>query len=279
MSFSVIKEWKCFGGTQYVVRHASAATGTDMDVAFFVPAHEDGAKLPSLTFLSGLTCTWENFTTKAGAQRYAAEHGMILVMPDTSPRGENVPNDPSYDLGQGAGFYVDATQEPWAANFKMWSYISQDLPKLIEAFAPADMNRRGISGHSMGGHGALVAALREPEKYKSVSAISPIVAPTQAPWGEKAFKAYLGEDRWVWKNYDATELATSTSWSKPILIDQGSDDEFLSQQLRPEIFTAACKTANIPLSLRMHEGYDHSYYFIASIIGDHIAHHAKETIL
>lgn len=276
MDYAIIKEWKCFDGTQYVVRHASKTTGTDMDVAIFVPAHEDGQKLPSLTFLSGLTCNWENFTTKAGAQRYAAQHGIILVMPDTSPRGEDVPNDPAYDLGQGAGFYVDATQSPWDKNFHMWTYISDELPELIAAASPADMKRRGISGHSMGGHGALISALRKPDIYKSVSAISPIVAPTQVPWGEKAFTAYLGNDRKAWRNYDATELARITSWNKPIRIDQGGKDEFLNTQLKPELFEAACRSANIPLTLRMHAGYDHSYYFIASVIENHIVHHARE---
>lgn len=274
MNIQIIKEWKCFGGTQYVYRHTSSVTGTDMDVGVFVPAHAQGDKLASLTFLSGLTCNWENFTTKAGAQRYAAEHNMILIMPDTSPRGEKIPNDEAYDLGQGAGFYVDATQEPWNANFKMWSYISEDLPKLIVEVAPVDQSRRGISGHSMGGHGALIFALREPQKYKSVSAIAPIVAPSQVPWGQKAFNTYLGDA--PWSAYDACELAKTSQWKKPILIDQGLKDEFLDAQLKPELFAEACKNAGISLQLKMRDGYDHSYYFIASVIGEHIAYHAKE---
>ncbi len=274
MNATILKSWACFGGMQYVYRHESAATGTDMDVAVFVPAHEAGEKLPVLFFLSGLTCTWENFTTKAGAQRYAAEHKIILVIPDTSPRGESVPNDDAYDLGQGAGFYVDATQAPWNKNFKMWSYITEDLPAFIGTLPAADMNRCGITGHSMGGHGALVTALRKPGLYKSVSAIAPIAAPTQCPWGEKAFTAYLGSDRAAWKQYDATKLAATTDWTAPILIDQGSADEFLEAQLKPTLFAAACELRGIPLTLRFHEGYDHSYYFIATVMGEHVGYHA-----
>ena len=276
MSAQIIKSWKCFGGTQYVYRHASVSTGTDMEFAVFVPAHNDSNLLPSLTFLSGLTCTWENFTTKAGAQRYAAEHNIILIMPDTSPRGENVPNDNAYDLGQGAGFYVDAIQAPWDKNFRMWSYINSELPKVVAELAPLDMSRRGISGHSMGGHGALISTLRNPEQYKSVSAIAPIVAPSSVPWGQKALTAYLGPDQSIWAQYDACELVRSSGWTKPIMIDQGAKDEFLDEQLKPELLAAACKEKDIRLNLRMLDGYDHSYYFIASVIGDHIAYHAKE---
>jgi S-formylglutathione hydrolase len=275
MDLHPIKQWCCFGGTQGVWRHRSAATGTEMDFAVFVPAHAEGAKLPVLTFLSGLTCTWENFTAKAGAQRYAAEHGLMLVMPDTSPRGADVPDDPAYDLGQGAGFYVDAAQAPWHANFRMWTYVTEELPRLVRDFFPADPDRQGLCGHSMGGHGALVTAFRNPDRYRSVSAIAPIVAPTKCPWGQKAFAAYLGEDRSAWEAYDATTLAAHTSWRRPILVDQGTADEFLATQLKPELLEQACRQAGIPLTLRMHQGYDHSYYFIATVIGDHVAHHAQ----
>lgn len=272
----ITKSWKCFGGTQYVYRHASSSTGTEMDFAVFVPAHKDGDKLACLVFLSGLTCTWENFTTKAGAQRYAAEHNMVLVMPDTSPRGADVPNDEAYDLGQGAGFYVDATQSPWSKNFQMWSYINDELPQILSKIEVIDLSRCGISGHSMGGHGALISALRNPDKFKSVSAIAPIVAPSQCPWGEKAFTAYLGNDRSAWAKYDATELVSDSGWTKPILIDQGTKDEFLDAQLKPHLFAKACEAANIPVMLKMQDGYDHSYYFIETVIGDHIAFHAKQ---
>lgn len=247
-----------------------------MDFAVFVPALVKGDQLSSMTFLSGLTCNWENFTTKAGAQRYAADYNMVLIMPDTSPRGDIVPNDDAYDMGQGAGFYVDATQEPWSKNFRMWTYINIELPDIAAQVAPIDLSRRGISGHSMGGHGALISALRNPDQYKSVSAIAPIVAPSQVPWGRKALTAYLGADEAVWKNYDSCELIRSTGWKKSILIDQGANDEFLDAQLRPELFSAACKKAGVNLTLRMQDGYDHSYYFIASVIGEHIAYHAKE---
>ncbi len=272
----LIKSWKCFDGTQNVYRHVSASTGSDMEFAVFIPPCMSGEKLPALTFLSGLTCTWENFTTKAGAQKYAAEHRLILVMPDTSPRGPNIPDDESYDLGQGAGFYVDAKKEPWDKNFRMWSYINKELPEIVAQIAPTDMSRRGISGHSMGGHGALISALRNPDQYKSVSAIAPIVAPSQVPWGQKALTTYLGTDQAEWRNYDACELMKTKGWKKPILIDQGINDEFLEAQLRPELFQAACDKAGVPLLLKMRDGYDHSYYFIASVIEDHIAFHADQ---
>ncbi len=272
----LIKSWKCFGGMQNVYRHASQSTGTDMEFAVFIPAHEEGKKLSSLTFLSGLTCTWENFTTKAGAQRYAAAHRMILIMPDTSPRGAGVPNDDAYDMGQGAGFYIDATQGPWNKNFKMWRYINEELFDVVAGVVPIDPAKRGICGHSMGGHGALISAIRNPDKYVSLSAIAPIVAPSQVPWGQKAFTSYLGEDRHNWLQYDACELMKAGAWKKPILIDQGTNDEFLDMQLRPELFAGACKDAGVALNLRMQGGYDHSYYFIASVIGDHIDFHAAQ---
>ena len=276
MSTEIVKSWKCFGGTQYVCRHQASATKSEMEFALYIPPHEGKAALPSLTYLSGLTCTWENFTTKSGAQRYAAEHGIALIMPDTSPRGDGVPNDPSYDLGQGAGFYVDATRPPWNANFKMDSYIRDELFPAACAIAALDERRRGICGHSMGGHGALVAALRDAAKYKCVSAIAPIVAPSKVPWGEKAFSAYLGDDRAEWAKYDACELVGGSAWRKPILIDQGAKDGFLDTQLTPELFASACDRAGVPLLLNVRDGYDHSYYFIASVIENHVAFHAEQ---
>lgn len=278
MSLETLKKHACFGGVQGVYRHPSAETGTAMDFAVYVPPQAAaGGKLPVLYFLSGLTCNWENFTVKAGAQRYAAEHGLILVAPDTSPRGLDLPGEhDSYDFGSGAGFYVDATQEPWAKNYRMYSYVTQELPGLIAAEFPADPVRQGIAGHSMGGHGALVCALRNPGKYRSVSAFSPIVAPSQVPWGQKALGQYLGPDRQAWQAYDATSLVESTAWDRPILIDQGTADEFLTEQLRPELLVGAAAATGIPLNVRHQPGYDHSYYFIASFIGDHIRHHAEQ---
>ena len=266
---------KCFGGFQNVYKHASDVLGCEMSFAVYLPPSAvEGKKCAVVYWLSGLTCTEQNFISKSGFQRYAAEHNLIVVAPDTSPRGEGVPNDPAYDLGQGAGFYLNATQEPWAKHFRMYDYIVEELPALIDDNFPAN-GSAGIFGHSMGGHGALVIALRNPGRYKSVSAFSPIVAPTQVPWGHKGFAAYLGDDCAAWKHYDATELVRSAKERLPILIDQGEADQFLKEQLRPELFQAACKAANHPLTLRMQPGYDHSYYFIATFIADHIAHHAK----
>lgn len=271
-----ISEAKMFGGVQGVYRHASEATDCDMEFAVFVPPQAQEGPVPVLTYLSGLTCSWENVTVKAGAQRFAASAGMILVAPDTSPRGTDFSGEhESYDFGSGAGFYVDATQDPWSQNYRMYSYVVDELPKLIEANFPADSTRQGIFGHSMGGHGALVIALRNSERYQSVSAFAPIVAPSQCPWGEKAFGGYLGPDREAWKEYDATELIAHNRWNSEILIDQGSADNFLESQLKPEQFREACDAANISLTLRYQEGYDHSYYFIATFMEDHIAHHAK----
>lgn len=264
----------CFGGWQDVYRHRSEVLGCDMTVGVYFPPQAERGPCPVLYWLSGLTCNEQNFITKAGAQRYAAEHGIILVAPDTSPRGEGVANDDAYDLGQGAGFYVNATREPWAKHYRMYDYIVEELPAWVEA-DPAASNVRAISGHSMGGHGALVIALRHPGRYRSVSAFSPIVAPSQVPWGEKAFTAYLGDDREAWKQYDAVELVKGVREKLPLLVDQGDADEFLATQLKPELLRAACDAAGHPLELRMQPGYDHSYYFIASFIGDHIAHHAK----
>ncbi len=274
MTLERIEHRACFGGWQDVYRHESQALGCTMDFAAYLPPQAaSGARLPVLYWLSGLTCTEQNFITKAGAQRYAAEHGLIVVAPDTSPRGEDVADAEGYDLGKGAGFYVNATQAPWAAHYRMYDYVVEELPALVEAHLPAS-GARAVSGHSMGGHGALVAALRNPGRYRSVSAFSPIVAPTQAPWGEKAFAAYLGEDREAWKRYDAVELLASAQEKLPLLVDQGDADEFLREQLKPDLLKAAAEAAGHPLTLRLQSGYDHSYYFIASFIGDHIAHHA-----
>lgn len=266
---------KSFGGFQNVYTHRSDVLNCDMTFAVYLPPQAAGEPRPVLYWLSGLTCTEQNFITKAGAQLFAAKYGLIVVAPDTSPRGEGVPDDAAYDLGQGAGFYVNATQQPWAKHFRMYDYIVDELPKLVESQFPAVADRRGIFGHSMGGHGALVIALKNPGRYRSVSAFSPIVAPTQVPWGQKAFKAYLGDDVEAWEQYDAACLIEGASQRLPILIDQGDADSFLAQQLKPELFQAACDAASHPLNLRMREGYDHSYYFIASFIGEHIEHHAK----
>lgn len=264
----------CFGGWQDVYEHASPTLGCTMRFAVYLPPQAEAQKLPVLYWLSGLTCTEQNFITKAGAQRYAAEHGIILVAADTSPRGDGVADAEGYDLGKGAGFYVDATQAPWAAHYRMYDYIVHELPALIEAEFPAT-GARAISGHSMGGHGALTIALKNPGRYRSVSAFSPIVAPTQVPWGEKAFAAYLGPDRAAWRAHDAVELIAQATERLPLLVDQGDADEFLRTQLKPELLQAAAAAAGHPLILRMQPGYDHSYYFIASFIGDHLAHHAE----
>lgn len=270
-----IEQHACFGGRQEVWRHRSDSLDCEMKVAVYLPpAALRGESCPVLYWLSGLTCTEQNFITKAGAQQHAAEHGLILVAPDTSPRGDGVANDEAYDLGQGAGFYVNATRQPWAAHYRMQDYVAEELPALIERHFPAT-GARGISGHSMGGHGALVTALRHPGRYRSVSAFSPIVAPSQAPWGQKALTAYLGADQATWHEWDAVSLIATAAERLPLLVDQGQDDEFLAGQLRPELLQAACQQAGHPLQLRLREGYDHSYYFIASFIGEHVAHHAK----
>lgn len=270
-----IEHHASFGGRQEVWQHASRSTGTDMKLGVYLPpAALAGEKCPVLYWLSGLTCTEQNFITKAGAQQFAAQHGLIVVAPDTSPRGEGVANDAAYDLGQGAGFYLNATEEPWAAHFRMEDYVVDELPALIEQHFPASA-ARGIFGHSMGGHGALTLALRHPGKYRSVSAFSPIVAPSQVPWGQKALKAYLGDDLAAWQAHDAVALIASVTERLPLLVDQGDADEFLAEHLKPELLLAACDKAGHPLTLRMQPGYDHSYYFIASFMGDHVAHHAK----
>ncbi|QOW22420.1 S-formylglutathione hydrolase [Novilysobacter avium] len=269
-----IEQHASFGGSQEVWQHASSTLGVDMDFAVYLPPQAKQGPCPVLYWLSGLTCNEQNFITKAGAQGYAAKHGVILVAPDSSPRGEGVADDEAYDLGQGAGFYLNATREPWAKHYRMYDYITQELPALVDAHFPTT-TARGISGHSMGGHGALVIALRNPGMFRSVSAFSPVVAPSQVPWGEKAFSAYLGDDREEWKQWDATALVANASERLPLLVDQGDADNFLEEQLRPQLLQQACEAAGHPLTLRMQPGYDHSYYFIASFIGEHIAHHAK----
>jgi S-formylglutathione hydrolase len=271
-----IEQHASFGGQQEVWAHASSTLGCEMRVAVYLPEPAlRGEKCPVLYWLSGLTCTEQNFITKAGAQAHAARHGVIVVAPDTSPRGEAVANDAAYDLGQGAGFYVNATQAPWVEHYRMQDYVAVELPALIEQhFAASDS--RGIFGHSMGGHGALVTALRHPGRYRSVSAFSPIVAPSQVPWGQKALGAYLGEDPEAWRAWDATALvATPLTERLPLLVDQGDADEFLATQLRPDLLQAACQATGHPLTLRMQPGHDHSYYFIATFLGDHFDHHVR----
>jgi len=266
----------CFGGWQGFYSHASRTTGKTMKFAVFVPPQAEHQKRPVLTYLAGLTCTEETFIIKAGAQRLAAELGLILVAPDTSPRGTDIPGQAdSWDFGLGAGFYVDAIQAPWSAHWRMQSYISEELPEIIGAHFPADMTRQGIFGHSMGGHGALVTALRKPERYRSLSAFAPICAPSQCPWGVKAFTGYLGTDKEAWAEYDATELVQRRPFPGEILIDQGLDDKFLAEQLHPHLFEAAAGAVGQKLTLRRHAGYDHGYFFIQTFMDDHLRHHHR----
>jgi S-formylglutathione hydrolase len=277
MGFEIVSQARSFGGMQFVYRHASAEAGTTMRLAAYVPPQAQRIKVPVVWFLSGLTCTEENFTVKAGAQRIAAELGLIIIAPDTSPRGECVPDDPegAYDLGLGAGFYVDATQEPWAKNYRMRSYIERELPALVGLELPADMERQGITGHSMGGHGALTIALRNPGRFSAVSAFAPITSPMNCPWGEKALSNYLGPDRSAWREYDSCALIEDGARVPEILVDQGTADSFLESQLRPQLLEEACRKASIPLTLRRQAAYDHSYFFIATFIEDHLRWHAK----
>lgn len=273
---TTLSEVRCFGGRLLRLRHPSAAVNCDMTFALYLPPQvEAGAKVPVLYWLSGLTCTDENFSQKAGAFRVAAELGLAIVAPDTSPRGAAVPGDPdgAWDFGHGAGFYLDATQEPWATHYRMHDYVTRELPDLVEASFPVT-DRRSIAGHSMGGHGALVCALKHPGRYRSVSAFSPIVNPSDVPWGQKAFGRYLGPDRAKWLEWDATALVQTAAERLPMLIDQGDRDSFLGPQLQPQVFAAAAQAASYPLTLRMQPGYDHSYYFIASFIEDHLRHAA-----
>lgn len=266
---------RAFGGQQGVYRHQSTACGVPMTFSVFVPPHAPGARLPVLWFLSGLTCSHANVTDKGEFRRACADRGIIFVAPDTSPRGDVVADDPAYDLGQGAGFYLDATQAPWASHFQMRSYVEDELPEVIAAnFAMADLQRQGITGHSMGGHGALTIALRNAGRYASVSAFAPIVAPTEVPWGHKAFSNYLGNDRPSWRGYDACALIADGARSGPILVDQGEDDPYLAEQLQPERLAAACTAAVIDLTLRMRPGYDHSYAFVSTFMAEHIDWHS-----
>lgn len=272
MTLETLSAQRCQGGVQSYHRHLSAETGTAMRFAVFTPPGE--GPHPVVWFLAGLTCTEDNFTVKAGAQKAAVELGLILIAPDTSPRGEGVADDPAYDMGQGAGFYVDATESPWAPHFRMRTYIERELPALIGANFPADMSRQGIMGHSMGGHGALTIALRNPGRFAAVSAFAPIVSPINCPWGVKALAGYLGADRDAWRAYDACALIDDGARLADILVDQGEADNFLQDQLKPELLDAACARAGIPLTLRRQPGYDHSYWFIQSFIDDHLHWHA-----
>jgi S-formylglutathione hydrolase len=277
--FEVISQHRCFNGTVGFYKHEAASTACPMKFSVFTPPQAQSGRVPVLYYLAGLTCTEETFMIKAGAQRVAAELGIMLVAPDTSPRGVKLPGDSdSWDFGVGAGFYLDATVEPWSRHYRMYTYLTQELRALIEAQFPADSARTGIFGHSMGGHGALTIALKNPDRYRSVSAFAPIAAPRQCPWGQKAFSGYLGPDRGQWANYDATELMAAVKDAArrpPILIDQGLSDQFLQTQLHPHLFEEACKKVGYPLQLRRHEGYDHSYYFISTFMQDHLIHHAK----
>ncbi|WP_238388317.1 S-formylglutathione hydrolase [Sinimarinibacterium sp. NLF-5-8] len=270
-------EHACFGGRQGFYSHASSSTGTVMNFAVYLPPQAlAGARVPALYFLAGLTCTEETFMIKAGAQRYAAEHGVALVSCDTSPRGLNLPGDADHwDFGVGAGFYVDATQAPWAGPYAMQSYVNTELPALVEAHFAVATDRRGIFGHSMGGHGALVTALRNPARWQSVSAFAPIANPGQVPWGQKAFEHYLGNDRAAWADYDAAELIARAPHPAQLLVDQGDQDQFLQRELKPEALQTAAARSGQKLALRMRAGFDHSYWFIQSFVGEHIAHHAR----
>ena len=264
-----------FGGTQGVYRHDSVQTGTPMTFSVFVPDHARGTVMPVVWYLSGLTCTHANVTEKGEFRRACAQLGLIFVAPDTSPRGDDVPDDEAYDFGKGAGFYVDATQAPWATHFKIRSYIEQELPELIAAGFPVDMARQGITGHSMGGHGALTIALRNPGRFASVSAFAPIVSPLNCPWGEKALTGYIGADKAAWRAYDACALIADGARVPDILVDQGGADNFLEDQLKPHLLREACDAAGIPLTLNMRAGYDHSYYFISTFMEDHLRWHAE----
>lgn len=269
-----IERHASFGGWQEVYQHQSQVLKCSMNFSIYLPPHDEYEKLPVIYWLSGLTCNEQNFITKAGAQKYAAEQKVIIVAPDTSPRGEGIPDDEAYDLGHGAGFYVNATQAPWSENFRMYDYIVDELRELIDQHFPTN-KVQSIMGHSAGGHGALVIGLRNPDIYRSISAFSPIVAPSQVPWGKKAFTAYLGEEQALWSQYDAVELIKSSAVKMPILVDQGTEDSFLHEQLKPELLVNACDDNDYPISLNLREGYDHSYYFIASFMEAHICFHSR----
>ncbi|AKM10221.1 S-formylglutathione hydrolase [Croceicoccus naphthovorans] len=275
MTMETVSTNKAHGGVQGVYKHASAATGTEMTFSVFVPDHAPGAKLPVLWYLSGLTCTHANVTEKGEFRAACAEHGIIFVAPDTSPRGDDVPDDEGYDFGKGAGFYVDATQEPWAKNFRMRSYIENDLPELVAANFPVDMDRQGITGHSMGGHGALTISLRNPGRFKSTSAFAPIASPLACPWGDKALSGYIGTDRTAWREYDACALIAEGARLPDLLVDQGGADNFLEEQLKTHLLEKAVADAGMTATIRMQDGYDHSYYFISTFLPEHVAWHAE----
>ncbi len=274
MTLETVSENRSFGGIQGVYRHKSQATGTDMTFAVYLPPDAQAGKVPVLWYLSGLTCTHENAMTKAGAQQFAAEAGIALVFPDTSPRGEGVANDDAYDLGQGAGFYVNATQNPWAPHFRMWDYVVEELPALVCENFPLDAQAQGITGHSMGGHGALTIAITHPDRYRSVSAFAPIANPSDSDWGRKQLTAYLGEDRATWAPHDSTLLMVERGYPGEVLIDQGASDQFLDL-LKPETLAQAMMARRQPGWFRMQPGYDHSYFFVNSFIGDHVFWHAE----
>jgi S-formylglutathione hydrolase len=275
-AIEVLSENKSHGGRQLVVKHESLATGTDMTFSIFLPPQaEAGARLPVVWYLSGLTCTHANVTEKGEYRAACAELGLIFVAPDTSPRGEDVPDAEGYDFGKGAGFYVDATEEPWSRNYRMWTYVTEELPALVAREFPVDSNRQAIMGHSMGGHGALTVALDNPDLFRSVSAFAPIVAPSQVPWGQKALTGYLGDDRAAWRKHDAVALIEDGARVPELLVDVGDADPFLEKELRPELLERACAEAGIPLTLRLQPGYDHSYYFISTFMADHLRWHSE----
>ncbi len=280
MTIETLSETSCFGGRIGFYQHTSSSNNCDMRFSVFVPPQAAQGKVPVLTFLSGLTCTEENFMVKSGAQRVAAMLGIMLVSPDTSPRGEGVPDDPDgdYDFGLAAGFYLNATQEPWSANYQMYDYITKELPPVIFDNFPGDPERHGLTGHSMGGHGALTIGLRNPDMFSSLSAFAPICTTLHSPWGQKALAYYLGDDKSTWQDYDACEVARRSGGIKKfdrILVDQGADDPFLAEQLKPELLEAACKESGLPLELRIHQGYDHGYYFISTFVEEHLRFHAE----
>ena len=277
MTIETISEARSHGGTQGVYRHQSQVTGTPMTFSLFLPRQAADGSVPLLTYLSGLTCTHANVTEKGEYRAACAKAGLAFVAPDTSPRGDDVPGDPdgAWDFGHGAGFYVDATEEPWARHYRMWSYVTDELPALVAGRFPLDMARQGITGHSMGGHGALTVALRQPGRFRSVSAFAPIVAPGQVPWGEKALSRYLGSDRSAWRGHDAVALIADGARLPELLVDVGTADPFLEQELKPELLERACRDAGIALTLNRREGYDHSYYFISTFMADHIGWHAE----
>lgn len=275
MPLTPVSSWACHGGQLTVHDHAADTTNCTMRFAVYTPPQAKDGPVPVLWYLSGLTCTWANVMEKSGIMAHAAEHGLMIIAPDTSPRGEDVADDEAYDLGQGAGFYLTATQDPWAKHFRMDAYITEELPKLVGKHFPADMTRQGITGHSMGGHGAITLHLKNMDTYKSCSAFSPIVSPARVPWGKKAFETYLGAPSPVWEAYDATELVQKRQSDANILIDQGEADQFLDEQLDPALFLKMCRNHGQAVTHRYQPGYDHSYYFVASFIGDHVAHHAR----